>query len=362
MATNGYVTFRYHLARHALRQFAASLKSSAEILLLVGANVFIGLLAMSAFPAMYAVTLPPLQAAALLLAHAVIMAVPVALLRKRVLPADVVRWAHSLPIPASMQLRAEAVVAGLLVGPLALLYLVSAAILLWYQPPWLSPVRGVLATLLSLALTYACAIAVLWLRARHRDRPRFWQRAEKPGVRAYAVGKAGPRLPVLWHRLFWLPFWRLENVVGWQQSVLLAAALASAFAWMQVEAGFTRGMLAFATAILMVLLTDRGDKAVREQSALLQPVVAAWPMSTRGVFVFARMFSVAPALLVLLLVFAGGATHGLWGYTAGRIYLAAACIGQLLLVATPASNERFRVGLVVFEIVLLTAVGTELWK
>lgn len=362
LATHGYVTFRYHLARHALRQFAASLKSSAEILLLVGANVFIGLLAMSAFPAMYAVTLPPLQAVAVLLAHGVIMAAPVALLRKRVLPADVVRWAHSLPISPSKQLRAEAVVAGLLVGPLALLYLVSAAILLWYQPPWLSPARAVPATVFSLALTYACAIAVLYLRSRHRDRPRFWQRAATPGVRPYTVGSAAPRLPMLWHRLFWLPFWRLENVVGWQQSVLLAAALASAFAWMQVPAGFGRGMLAFATAILMVLLTDRGDKAVREQTALLQPVVAAWPMSARGLFAFARMFSVAPALLVLLLVLAGGTAHGLWDYTAGRIYLALACAGQLLLVAMPVSNERFRVGVVVFEIVLLTAVGTELWK
>ncbi len=362
MATNGYVTFRYHLARHALRQFAASLKSSAEILLLVGANVFIGLLAMSAFPAMYAMTLPPLQAAAVLLAHAVIMAIPVALLRKRVLPADVVRWTHSLPVPALMQLRAEAVVAGLLVGPLALLYLVSAAILLWYQPPWLLPVRGVLATLASLVLTYALATAVLWRRSHHRGRPHFWQRAANPGAQTYTVRAAGPRLPMLWHRLFWLPFWRLDNVVGWQQSVLLAAALASAFAWMQVDAGFTRGLLAFATAILMVLLTDRGDKAVREQTALLQPVMASWPVSARGVFMFARMFSLAPALLVLLLVFAGGATHGLWAYTAGRVYLAAACIGQLLLVATPVSNERFRVGLVVFEIVLLTAVGTELWK
>jgi hypothetical protein len=362
LATHGYVSFRYHLARHALRQFAASLKSSAEILVLVGANVVIGLLALSAFPAMYAVTLPPLQGAALLLAHAVAMAIPVALLRKRVLPADVVRWTRRLPIPPAMQLRAEALVAGLLVGPLALLYAVSGAILLFYQPPWLMPARAMLATLFSLALTYACAIAVLWLRSRRRERARFWQRAAASGRRTYTVRASGPRVALLWHRLFWLPFWRLESVVGWQQSVLLAAALASALAWMRAPPGFGRGLLAFATAILMVLLTDRGDKAVREQTALLRPVLAAWPMRARSLFAFARMFSVAPALLVLLLVFVGGAAHGVWQHTAGRVYLALACASQLLLVASPVSNQRFRVSLVVIAIVLLTAVGTELWK
>ena len=358
---NAYVTFRFHLARHALRQFAASLKSSAEILILVGANVVIGLLALSAFPTMYAVTLPPLQAMGLLIAHALVMAIPVALLRKRVLPIDVVRWSHCLPIPWPVQLRADAMVAGLLVGPLALLYTVSAAILLIYHPPWLAPAPGVLATLLSLALTYACAIAMLWLRSRRRPSPRFWQ-STVPVASAYTARRGGPRLPVLWHRLFWLPFWRLDSVVGLQQSVLLAAALASAFAWMQAPAGFGRGLLAFATAILMVLLTDRGDKAVREQTATLRPVLASWPLSVRGVFAFARMFSVAPALLVLLLAFGGGAAHGLWAHTAGRIYLALGCAAPLLLVATPITNERFRVGLVVIEILLLTAVGTELWK
>jgi hypothetical protein len=168
-------------------------------------------------------------------------------------------------------------------------------------------------------------------------------------------------LLLLWHRLFWLPFWRAENVVGWQQSVMLAAALASAAAWMQAPPGVGRALLALATSALMVLLTDRGDKAVREQSALLRPVMAAWPLLPRGVFAFARTFSVAPALLVLLLVFAGGATHGLWAHTAGRVYLALGCAAQLLLAATPIANERFRVSLVVVEIVLLTAIGSELW-
>ena len=359
---NSYVTFRIRLARHGLRQFFASLKNSATILLLVAGHAFIGLLAMSAFPPMYAASLPPPLSLALLVGHALVMTLPLILLRKRILPIDVVHWMHRLPISPRLRLCADAAVAALMVVPLALLYAVSAGVLLHYGGQWLHPVPAIGATVVSLLLTFTCCTAVLSLRARRvKARCSWWSQAAREEG-SYVPRRPRVRLMMMWHRLFWLPFWRLENVVGWQQSVLLAAALASAWAWMQVSAGFGRGMLAFATAILLVLLTDRGDKAVREQTALLQPVMAAWPMSARSLFAFARMFSVAPALLVLLLVFAGGWPHGLWAYTAGRIYLACACLGQPLLVATPVSNERFRVGLVVFEIVLLTAVGTELWK
>jgi hypothetical protein len=187
---HAYVTFRFHLACHGLRQFAASLKSSAEILLLLGANVVIALFALSAFPPMYAASLAPLPAIGLLLAHAVGMTIPVALLRKRVLPADVVRWAHWLPIPPSLRWRADAVVAGLLVGPLALLYAVSATILLYQHPAWLRPAGGVAATALSLVLTYACSTGLLALRSRRVAGP-SWRRARPMPARAYAAGGCG---------------------------------------------------------------------------------------------------------------------------------------------------------------------------
>ncbi|MES2019182.1 MAG: hypothetical protein V4484_22025 [Pseudomonadota bacterium] len=357
---HAYVQFRFHLARHGLRQFFASLQSSAEILLLVGANVVLGLLALSAFPPMYAVSLAPLDGAGVLLAHAFIMSAPVALLRKRVLPADAVRWAHRLPIPAAVQLRADALVAGLLAGPLALLYAVSAAILLAQHPAWLDPLPALGATLLSWLLTWCCAIAVLALRSRRPAGAR-WQHGQAAQARSYTGGGRRPRLLLLWHRLFWLPYWRLENVVGWQQSVLLGAAMTSAVLWMQTPSPFMRAVLALATAALMVVLTDRGDKAVREQVALLRPVMASWPLRPRGLFALARLFAAAPAFLVLLAVVFGGAVHGVWGHRAGHIYLVLASAAPLLLVATPVSNQRARVALVVIQILLLTAVGSELW-
>ena len=359
---NSYVTFRIRLARHGLRQFFASLKNSATILLLVAGHAFIGLLAMSAFPPMYAASLAPPLSLALLAGHALVMTLPLVLLRKRILPIDVVHWMHRLPISPRLQLCADGAVAALMVVPLALLYAVSAAVLLHYGGQWLHPVPAIGATVVSLLITLTCSTAVLSLRAR-RVKPRWswWSQAAHEEGR-YMPRRPRMRLMMLWHRLFWLPFWRADNAVGRQQCLLLAAAIGSAVPWMQAPPGIARGLLALATSALMVLLTDRGDKAVREQTALLRPVLASWPLFPRGLFACARLLSAAPALLVLLVVAAGGAQHGLWQHTAGQVFLVLGCAAPLLLVATSAANEGFRVGLVAVEIMLLTAIGSELWK
>jgi hypothetical protein len=357
---HAYVTFRIHLARHGLQQFAASLKSSGEILVLAGANIVVGLLALSAYPPMYAASLDALPAIALLLAHGIGMTIPLALLRKRLLPGDVVRWAHRMPIAPQLRLRADVAVAALLLRPLALLYGLSMAILAYHHPPWLKLGPGIAATVFSLGLTWCCSIAVLGLRSRLYSARPLRHRAPPPAS-AYKPGRLQPRLPLLWHRLFWLPYWRAENVVGWQQSVLLAAALACAAAWMMAPSPFMRAVLALATGAAMVLLTDRGDKAVREQTALLRPVLASWPLDPRALFVLARVFSAAPALMVMLLLAWGGAAHGLWNHRAGHIYLVLGSVAPMLLVATPVINQRVRVATVLIEILLLTAVGSELW-
>ena len=321
---HAYVTFRFRLARHGLRQFAASLRSSAEILVLVGTQVLIGLLGLSAFPSMYAASQPLSRALPLLLLHALLMTIPLALLRKRVLPADVVQWSHRLPLPGAVRLRADAIVAGLMVGPLALLYAVSMAVLLYQKTNWLDPVRGELGTLFSLALTYAFSIAVLWLRSRNAP-PLFGFRAVAPAPTRYRARRSALRNLSLWRRLFWLPFWRTDSVVGWRQSVMFAAALASALPWMIAPPGFARGMLALVTCTLLVLLTDRGDKAVREQLSLLRPVLASWPTDMRGVLLLARTFAAMPSLAVMLVLFVAGLRQGLWTRTAGHAFMLIGC-------------------------------------
>ncbi len=359
---HAYVTFRIRLARNGLRQFFASLKSSAAILLLVGGHMVIGLLAVSALPSMFAASLPPLQGIGLVLLHALSMTIPLALLRKRILPLDVVRWQHRLPLPPMLRLRADAAVAALMVGPLALLYAVSVAVLIYHGGQWLHPAGAIAATVCSLILTYAFSVAALALRERGDGARGLWRGAAMREAGSYRARTGRARLLMLWHRLFWLPFWRADNAAGRQQCLLLAAAVGSAIPWMQAPPGIARGLLALVTSALMVLLTDRGDKAVREQTARLRPIVAAWPVFPRALFGWARLFAAAPALLVLLVVFAGGAPHGLWMHTAGQVFLALGCAAPLLLVATPVANEGFRVGLVTVAIMLLTAVGSELWK
>lgn len=359
---HAYVTFRRRLAIHAFQRFAASLKSSAEIMLLVFAQVLIGLFALVALPPMYAASQPAPQAIGLLIAHGLAMALPALLLRKRVLPLDVVYWVRRLPLPPSTRLAADALVAAMMVGPLALLYIVSASVWLYQRPDWLLPVRAVPGTLFSLMLTYACSVAVLALRARRAPASARWQRRLAPPPLHYEARRWRWRVPLLWHRLFWLPFWRNENMVGRQQSLMLAAAIGAALPWMQAPPGIVRALLALATSALMVLLTDRGDKAVREQIAALRPVMAAWPLPARTLELAARAFALLPALLVLASVFAGGLLHGLWTRPAGRAYLVLGCLAQVLLVAVPRFTPRARVGLVVVQILVLTAVGSELWQ
>ncbi|MES2150778.1 MAG: hypothetical protein V4508_13420 [Pseudomonadota bacterium] len=354
-----YLRFRQHLAQHALAQFAASVKSTAEIVLLVSGPLLLGLFAMLALPPMAAATLPWFQAVPLLLLHGLLMSMPMLLLRKRVLPQDVVQWLHALPVPPRLQLAADALVAGMLAGPLALAYLVSAAIWLIHGPAWLAPLSGVGATVFSLLVTWAASTAILGLRAR-LDAPKArWQHHLRPAPASYAARGLRPLTLLLWHRLYWLPFWRAENVVGWQQSVLLCAAVACALGWMWVPAA--RGALDLCANTLLLVLTDRGDKAVREQAELLRPVMAPWPLQARLLGSSARTFALAPGLLVLAVLFAAGLAGGAWSHTAGRLYLVLACAVQLLLVTLP-FNPRGRVGLVMAAIVMLTAVGSEVWN
>ena len=358
---HAYVRFRIRLARHALLAFAASFKSSGEILLLVFGQVLIGLFALVAFPPMLASSLPLFESMPLLLAHGLAMSAPLALLRNRVLPRDVVRWLSPLPIPQRAAVAADVLVAGMLAGPLALAYLVSGAIWLWQAPDWLQPGRAILAILFSFLVTWASSIAVLRLRARG---PRAGGRLHRPltASRPYVVAHWRPRAVFLWHRLFWLPFWRGDNVIGWQQSALLLGAFAAVLAWMMAPAGIARGALALVSSALLVLLADRGDKAVREQAGVLHPLMAAWPLERRGLDFCARAFSLAPVLLVLAMLFGAGRSAGLWGHTAGRVYLVLGMLAPVLLVAIPRFTPRSRVGLVVASIVILTAVGSELWS
>jgi hypothetical protein len=356
-----YVRFRIRLTRHALAQLAASMRGSAEIVALLLGPALVGLLAVAALPPMVAASLPLPESIPLLAANAIALTAPLFLLRKRVLPLDVVQWLHALPVPPRVRLAADALVAAVLSGPLALAYALSLAVWLYQQPAWLQPLPAVTGTAVSLLLTWAATTLLLRLRgsmpAPRRQAPQA-RAAYRPlaqrGTRASAL--------FLWHKLYWLPLWRADHGAGRQQAMLLLGALASALAWMLAPLSIPRGAWSLATSFLLVLLTDRCDKAAREQAARLRPVIAAWPLRSGKLDWLARALATAPALLVLALLAAAGLAAGAWQGVAGKVYLALACCAQPLLVATPPFTPRGRMGLVAISILLLTAVGSEIWK
>ncbi len=357
-----YIRFRLRLARHALAQFAASLQGSLEILIAAAGVCLLGLLACIALPGLYAATLAWPAACAVVLAQALLTAAPLWLLRKRLLPADVALWLPALPLPAALRWRADAAVAGLLMLPLALAYAASLAVWLYQWPLWLRAVapQGVAATLLSLLLTWACCSLILALRARP-PAPARPGRGLLPATR-YAPARLRPRGLFLWHRLFWLPFWRRDNAVGLQQSLLWLAAAACVLLWLWRPAGLPAPVFGLAASALLITLTDRGDKAVREQIVLLRPAIAAWPLAGPGLERGARLFSLLPALSVLVLFGAGLARSGGYSPTVARLYLGLGGAALLAIVGLPGLSERARAALVILSILLLSAIGSELWN
>ncbi|WP_322402412.1 hypothetical protein [Massilia luteola] len=356
--THPYTRFRLRLARHALAQLAARLRGSAEIVMFVLGPTLVGLLAFAAMPAMLAAAEPLPLALPLLCLHGVAMSLPIVLLRPRVMPAHVRAWLHPLPVPPGLLLRASAVVATLLTGPLGLAYTASLAVWLYQRPDWLVPPRAVAGTVLSFLLTWTCATVLLVRGAGLPQRAR----------RAPAVAAAGTHPPAsrigalyLWRRLFWLPLWR-GNVAGARQCVLLAATAGAAALWMMGPQAMPRVLGAVLTSILLVLLVHDADQALRTQLARVRVPAAGWPIDVAALARHARAMTLlilTPALAVLTCM---GAAAGAWHGTAAHLFLALAWGIAPLLVLTPPFTARGRMALVAFAIMLLCATGSKLWE
>ncbi|TFW25750.1 hypothetical protein [Duganella callida] len=362
--TNPYLRFRLRLARHALLQFAASLQSSLEYIALAFAPVLLGLLAVLALPGLFAATAPWPEACALFCGQALLASAPVWLLRKRLHPAAVLAWSRPLPLAPRSRWLADAAVAGIIVGPLSLVYAISTAIWLYQRPDWLQPVlpRALLLTVLSLLLAWL--LSTLTLAGRNRMPAGRKPGRSRPAPTRYVPQRAPVPLVYYWRQLFWHPYWRAENVVGIQQTLLLLGALLSVGVWMWRPAGVPPVLWAACAALTTMLLTDRGDKAVAEQIALLRPVLAGWPLPAQRLYRLAMLFTLLPGLCVLLWFaaltlgrHASGCSH-----TVATVWLLFAAVAQGAMVALRTLSTRGRVGLVIIAILILTAIGSELWN
>jgi hypothetical protein len=356
-----YVRFRILLARHAVAQLGARLRSSAEILALVLGPASIGLIAFAAMPPMLAASRPWPLALPLLVLHGAAMSLPILLLRPRVLPAHTRPWLAGLPVAPRLLLRASVLVTALLAAPLALAYAASLAIWLVQRPAWLSPPRALAGTLLSFLLTWACGA---WLLARGAQGPRPPRRVPARPAARLAAWESGtrPKAGLLWRRLFWLPLWRQGSHAGPRQALLLLASLGAVCVWMQGPAWLPRVAGDILCSTLLVLLAHDADNTVRSQLARLAPIAAGWPVRFAGLAWRARAAAQAPALLAVSVLAVAGLAAQAWQGTAGRCYLALAWIIPPLLGATPPFTPRGRVALLAFSLMLLCALGSKVWN
>ena len=352
-----YIRFRVRLARHAVAQLAARLRSSAEIAMFVLGPLILGLIAFAALPTMLAASEPLPLALPLLCLHGIAMSVPAALLRPRVVPAHVRAWLYPLPVPPALLLRASALVAALLTGPLALAYAASLAVWLYQRPDWLMPPRAVAGTVLSFLLTWTCSTVVL---VRGAGLPPQADRAPTAAVAGTHPPTSRTGWFYLWRQLFWLPLWR-GNVAGARQCAMLAAAVGAGALWMMGPQALPRAFGAILTSVLLVLLVHEADQALRTQLARVRVLASGWPVDVAALARRARamtLLSVTPALALLTGI---GAAVRAWHGTAGHLYLALAWGTAPVLMLTPPFTARGRMALVAFAIVLLCATGSKLW-
>jgi hypothetical protein len=359
-----YIRFRLRLAGAGLKEAIASAKSSARVVALALGPVLFGLLAVLALPALYAPALGWRLGLLVVAVHGAVAALPVWLLRELLLPLAVQQWQRALPISRRLQLRAEAGVAGIVMLPLACLYAISAAFTVIESPPWLRPIwpLGLAALLLSMSISWLIATAILVRRAAPSPTGR---RRAAPAIDSHRPMERNrlPRTLLLWHRLFWLPFWRTQRVIGLRQSALLMLCLASTAMWMWPAPVLPHGLLALCSGVSLVILTDRGDKAVRAQWQRIAATMASWPADLDVLARYARAASLIPALAVMAL-WAGLALahHDALSARAGLLYIGVAALSQSAIVCLTRLGAEGRVILLALSMLMLIASGSELWN
>lgn len=362
-STHPYIALRLRLAHQALLQFAASLGSSMEIVMFLAGPVLLALLSVISLPGFLAMTLHWPAALGLLCAQALLTCLPAWLLRKRLLPATVATWLRQLPLPPRLRWQADIAVAGLLMLPLGIAYAVSASIWLLQSPPWLRPIAapGIAATIAAWLLAWLLTSCIMALRLRA---PRTLQSAHPHTMTVHVHRPPRWSTLFLWRQLFWLPFWRNDNLIGIQQSVLLASALASMLAWLLRVPLVPAPLLGLLASASLIIVTDRGDKAVREQIAVLRPSLDAWPLASTALLRLACAASLLPAFAVLpgaaLLLYFIDPDVLLQRVTS--VYAITASVAVLAIVGLSRLTTRGRVVLVALSILALSAIGSELWN
>ena len=355
----------------SLLELIHSFGNSVLIFAIALGPALFALVAVISIPLLYIPLMTVSHAVEIFTVQTLILTIPVWILRKRLHPSDIIIWTRALPIPWYIQWLANMAMAFMVLLPIAITYCISVCIWLYQWPDWLQSIwkQGIYIVFISFigtwifcSLILICHSSSLSLKFPLYKYSYFFKSSAAPKIFIRRPSK--PLLFFLWFRLFWLPFWREENGVGIRQSLLWLMAVCTALLWMWPILLFKipRPAFAFVFNLMLILLTDRGDKAVTEQINLLRPIMAAWPMRTRYIEFCAKIFTLLPAIVVLLvLLLSLNFTHEIFSHKVAIIYFEISCLAHIALVSL-ALRERGRVVLVTLSILVLSAIGGELWR
>jgi len=369
---SAYSRFHVKQAAYGMREFALSFKGSMEVILLVAGQVILMVVALLAWPIwMSAIWLREHMIlsyiATIIVAYSGLMALPIFLLRKRILPRDTFVWEQPLPITQRMRWCAHAAVLRLFVLPLGAGHVMSS-IVCWMQIPATHAVWVSALVLLVISLLLMFVFGTLILEWRYRSLMRHARSkvlSEVPLVlcRPYQQLPWEPRLLQQWYHLFFLPFWRLENGIGIQQVILFILSVTLFSMWCIVSTPIVRAFFCVSAISFTLILTDQGVKALQEHWRAIQPVLRALPFKLYQLRVLNSFFCLLPVgislawLGVLLFAQANNVHVGVAFW-----FVAMSLLGHIILVSFVNLSSPARARMVLFLIVLLSAFGSEIWK
>ena len=261
--------------------------------------------ALLAAPLLYAVTLPLPEGLALFAAHTLIAAIPIFMLRQRVLPDSLLAWEAGLPIPPRHRIIGDALATTILVAPLFGAYLVSSLVWFWQWPPWLRPVwaAGSAAILASTLATWLIGMLLLSLRSRSL-RGSGAARRQSTGMTWKLPAYRWSRDLAVAHALLLKPLWR-RNALLWRAGhpalIVLAAACLLAMPLLPPETFTWQPVLATLSALLYVAVVLWRDALMQSSLAHLAKEIAGWPVSFEHLNAVSRTWTLLPTTLLALL-------------------------------------------------------------
>lgn len=304
---NGWVTFEVESSRQFLRVVSATMLHAAPIVVFVMGPLIIGLIAFIALGPLMAPSFSLVQGAALVFGQSALIALPLFLARKLVLPDSVLAWRAGLPIRWQTQLAADACAATVLLSPLFSACLLSALVWFWQWPRWLRPLWDISVLCLLASMFGAWCFSVLMLAMRGRILLRW-----SFPVKMLTCNGAGKIERLGWRQwgilrdLILRPVWRSNSMV-WQVLhpllIVIAASCIGVISLVEPTQVPWRAAFSLVVATDVVGLTLWRDSVMQANLAYLSKEILAWPISFSRLVLFARLWAVWPgsALAVFFL-------------------------------------------------------------